>query len=70
MFSNLQIFIYEVVVILPLLLMVIWTFNYMDGLDLKSNKDNWHPVFMLAGMVFCFFNGELFLAHLSNPFII
>lgn len=28
----------------------------MNGVDFKENLDNWHPILMVAGMIFCFLN--------------
>ena len=52
-------FVYETVVLLPLIIMIVWTFSHLGGLDFSKHADNWHPILMLSGLVFCFFNGKL-----------
>ena len=50
---------YEALLVLPPILITAWTFRHLGGMDWKTHKDNWHPVCMVLGMIFCFFNGEL-----------
>ncbi|XP_063689117.1 uncharacterized protein LOC134822141 [Bolinopsis microptera] len=53
------IFLYETVVLLPLIIMIVWTFSHLGGLDFSEHADNWHPILMLTGLVFCFFNAAV-----------
>ena len=53
---------YEVVLLLPVLLMCWWVFGYLGGLDWSSEnkyKFNWHPLAMIIAFMLLLGNGNL-----------
>ena len=51
-------FLLQVFLALPPIIMLIWTVKHLGGLN-NEKINNWHPILMITGMLFCFFNGEL-----------
>ena len=55
---------FEVVMVIPVLLMCWWVFGYLGGLDWSSEnkyKFNWHPLAMIIGMFLLFGNGNIYV---------
>jgi len=60
---------YELVLIVPLILILWWIYEYLGGFDWSSDnsyKFNWHPVGMVTG--FLFFFGNAIVAYRLLPF--
>ena len=58
-----SLFVFEVVAILPIVLIIYWGQKYGKGFSWKfkdSLKFNYHPVFMIIAFVFLMGHGELF----------